>query len=162
MYKSVDLINSVFKFTNDINIKTLETEIFNEEYESCTFQTNKQTFRSRIAKKTPNKRGYFVVFWTKDNANKNRPFTFDESCDKLIIAVIDESQKGLFIFPKDVLAKKNIIANKDKKGKMAMRIYPSWEYNLNQTAFKTQKWQLNYFIDLTSNVDKVLLNNLLN
>ncbi|RIM95907.1 MepB family protein, partial [Staphylococcus shinii] len=71
MYKSVDLINSVFKFTNDINIKTLETEIFNEEYESCTFQTNKQTFRSRIAKKTPNKRGYFVVFWTKDNANKN-------------------------------------------------------------------------------------------
>ncbi|RIM96663.1 MepB protein, partial [Staphylococcus shinii] len=28
MYKSVDLINSVFKFTNDINIKTLETEIF--------------------------------------------------------------------------------------------------------------------------------------
>ncbi|RIM96461.1 MepB family protein, partial [Staphylococcus shinii] len=94
--------------------------------------------------------------------NKNRPFTFDESCDKLIIAVIDESQKGLFIFPKDVLAKKNIIANKDKKGKMAMRIYPSWEYNLNQTAFKTQKWQLNYFIDLTGNVDKVLLKNLLN
>ena len=45
---------------------------------------------------------------------------------------------------------------------MAMRIYPSWEYNLNQTAFKTQKWQLNYFIDLTGNVDKVLLNNLLN
>ncbi|MBO1919779.1 MepB family protein [Staphylococcus xylosus] len=46
--------------------------------------------------KTPNKQGYFVVFWTKDNENKNRPFTYNESCDKLIITVIDENHKYLY------------------------------------------------------------------
>ncbi|MDW8799333.1 MepB family protein [Staphylococcus pseudoxylosus] len=162
MYKSIDFISSIFKSTNSINLKNWETEFFNEEYESCTFQANNQNCRSRIAKKTPNKQGYFVVFWTKDNNNKNRPFTYNESCDKLIITVIDGSHKGLFIFPRDVLAKHNIIANGAKKGKMAMRLYPTWEHKLNQTAIKTQRWQSNYFIELTDNIDKPLLYKLLN
>ncbi|UBV34144.1 MepB family protein [Staphylococcus xylosus] len=161
MYKSLDFISSILKSTKNINLKNCKTEFFNAEYESCTFQADKQTFRSRIAKKTPNKQGYFVVFWTKDHENKNRPFTYNESCDKLIITVIDESHKGLFIFPKDVLAQQNIIANGAKKGKMAMRIYPTCEQKLNQTAIKTQSWQLNYFIDLTDNIDEVSLYKLL-
>lgn len=33
---------------------------------------------------------------------------------------------------------------------MAFRVYPSWENNLNQTATKTQEWQVQYFIDLSS------------
>ncbi|RIM67409.1 MepB family protein, partial [Staphylococcus xylosus] len=93
MYKSLDFISSILKSTKNINLKNCKTEFFNAEYESCTFQADKQTFRSRIAKKTPNKQGYFVVFWTKDHENKNRPFTYNESCDKLIITVIDESHK---------------------------------------------------------------------
>lgn len=42
-----------------------------------------------------------------------------------------------------------------------MRIYPTWEQKLNQTANKTQSWQLNYFIDLTDNIDEVSLYKLL-
>ncbi len=60
-----------------------------------------------------------------------------------------------------MLAKQNIIANGAKKGKMAMRLYPTWEHKLNQTAIKTQRWQSNHFIDLTDNIDKPLLYKLL-
>lgn len=60
-----------------------------------------------------------------------------------------------------MLAQQNIIANGAKKGKMAMRMYPTWEQKINQTAIKTQSWQLNYFIDLTDNIDEVSLYKLL-
>lgn len=43
-----------------------------------------------------------------------------------------------------------------------MRLYPTWEHKLNQTAIKTQRWQSNYFIELTDNIDKPLLYKLLN
>ena len=32
---------------------------------------------------------------------------------------------------------------------MAIRVYPSWEKNLNKTALNTQKWQIPYFLDFT-------------
>ena len=36
---------------------------------------------------------------------------------------------------------------------MAMRVYPPWEDNLNKTATQTQKWQKEYFIDLSDKID---------
>lgn len=50
--------------------------------------------------------------------------------------------------------KKEILSSENKKGKMAIRVYPPWEKNLNNTALKTQKWQEEYFIDLRNNIDK--------
>lgn len=37
---------------------------------------------------------------------------------------------------------------------MAFRVYPSWEKDLNKTAKLTQKWQLDYFVDLSYDVDE--------
>lgn len=62
----------------------------------------------------------------------------------------DENKEGIFKFPKDVLVSKGIISDA-KRGKMAFRVYPSWEVALNTTAFKTQEWQVKYFEDLITN-----------
>jgi len=146
------------KFTRDVleehhTIQELNIEPLNIEYESCYFRLANHTYRSRRAKKTPNKKGYFVVFWVKDENNKNRPYTYEESADKLIITIMDADKKGQFIIPKEVLLKKHIISHNNIKGKMAMRVYPSWEANLNKTAAQTQNWQQDYFIDLSDSVD---------
>ena len=38
-----------------------------------------------------------------------------------------------------------------KGGKRAIRVYPPWENNLNRQVQKTQKWQSEYFLDLSQN-----------
>ncbi|MDV2686886.1 MepB family protein, partial [Alkalihalophilus lindianensis] len=55
---------------------------------------------------------------------------------------------GQFVFPKEVLAKQNILKTASTKGKMAMRVYPSWEKTTSKQAIETQKWQLEYFIEV--------------
>ncbi|WP_143595270.1 MepB family protein, partial [Terribacillus saccharophilus] len=121
------------------------------EYEGMLFQIENHSYRSRLAKATPKKRGYFVVFWEKDENNKNQPYSFSESPDKVIISIIDHNLKGQFIFPKSTLLKKGILSSETTKGKMATRVYPSWENELNKTAAQTQKWQHDYFIELSDN-----------
>lgn len=110
-------------------------------------------------KKLLKNQSYFVAFWCKNEINKNRPFNFDESKDKLIINILDESKKGQFIFPKELLVKKGIISSEKHKGKMAIRVYPSWEQSLNKTAVSTQKWQIPYFLDFSKGFDKKKLRN---
>ncbi|WP_413382691.1 MepB family protein [Alkalihalobacillus sp. 1P02AB] len=36
---------------------------------------------------------------------------------------------------------------------MALRVYPSWITELNTNAARTQKWQVEYFIDLSNNFE---------
>ncbi|MDU1373352.1 MAG: MepB family protein, partial [Staphylococcus epidermidis] len=38
-------------------------------------------------------------------------------------------------------------------GKMAFRVYPTWEKDLNRVAHKTQEWQKQYFIDMSQTID---------
>ena len=51
--------------------------------------------------------------------------------------------KGQFIFPKELLVKKNY--SEKHKGKMAIRVYPSWEQSLNKTAVSTQNGKSRIF-----------------
>lgn len=78
--------------------------------------------------------------------NKNIPFEYSESPDKLIITIIDGQHQGQFIFPKEILRDKGILSYDNKLGKMALRVYPSWVDNLNPNARKIQLWQLPYFM----------------
>ncbi|WP_436860242.1 MepB family protein [Staphylococcus caeli] len=161
MCLSLAFIKSNLQCQNTSDLKNVKYETYNSEYESVYFQINDTTFRSRLAKKTPNKKGYFVVFWTKDENNKNRPFTYEECADKLIISIIDGQRKGLFIFPKSTLKARKLLQTEHSKGKMAIRVYPTWETELNQTAKKSQKWQTDYFVDLSRETDHQLFNQLL-
>lgn len=149
MKNSMKLLNStLFLFFND-ELSNYTEEPQNSEYESFTFRVGGLSFRNRLAKKTPTKKGYFVVFWEKDKQKENHAFSFKESPDFLIINIIDNYHNGLFLFPKSVLLKHKILSGFQSKGKMGIRVYPIWENNLNKTAIKTQKWQLEYFLDLS-------------
>ncbi|WP_198329953.1 MepB family protein, partial [Psychrobacter cibarius] len=43
----------------------------------------------------------------------------------------------------------NILQSHFTKGKMGIRVYPSWDKPTSNTAKKTQNWQLDYFFVVT-------------
>ncbi len=121
----------------------------NAAYGAGTFQIASKTVRFRVAKQTPKKSGQFVAFWEKDRHNKNQAFSSEEAPDLLVITTFkDEHRYGQFIFPKAVLLKQNILRTNSNPGKMAMRVYPSWDPPTSKQAITTQNWQLPYFVDL--------------
>ncbi|MFW3591324.1 MepB family protein [Staphylococcus caprae] len=154
--KSVEILNHLSKCM-DLNYNIISEEQWNTEYEAMDLKLNHTFCKSRLAKKTPKKSGYFVTLWIKDKTHINQPFDYQNFPEKLIVNVIDNYKRGQFVFSKDLLLKKGILSHDEKKGKMAFRVYPVWETNLNTTALKTQKWQCNYFIDLTKNIKKELV-----
>lgn len=127
----------------------LKRENQNSDYEGFLLQINNHVYRTRLAKLTPKKKGYFVAVWEKDSTGTNQAYNYEESPEKLIVSIIDGEKRGQFIFPKNVLLKYGILKNSKQKGKMALRVYPSWITDLNETAKKTQAWQVLYFIDLS-------------
>lgn len=143
--QSLELINLYIENNNLEPYTKYSFENQNKEYEGIHFFIGNQTYRSRLAKLTPKKKGYFVAFWEKDENNKNTAYHYESAPDFLIINIIDKELKGQFIFPKEVLLKKGVLSYRNKKGKMAMRVYPTWIDNLNETAYNTQKWQDEYF-----------------
>lgn len=121
----------------------------NAAYGAGTFQIASKTVRFRVAKQTPKKTGQFVAFWEKDCHNKNQAFAYEEAPDLLVITTFkNEHHYGQFIFPKAVLLKQNILRTDSNLGKMAMRVYPSWDHPTSKQAITTQNWQLPYFVDL--------------
>jgi len=159
MYRSVlkikteslfrDIMNEVGSIENFV----LKREDQNSEYEGLLLIINKHVYRSRLAKLTPKKKGYFVAFWEKDTEGINQAYSYENSPEKLIVSVIDNERRGQFIFPKKVLLKYGILKSPKQKGKMALRVYPSWVTELNKNATRTQSWQLEYFIDLSDNLE---------
>ena len=135
---------------SDDSIQNLLVEEQNQAYEGLTFELNDETYRSRLAKKTPNKKGYFVVFWEKNRQNNNQPYAFESAPNQLIVLVLDDKKQGIFLFPKKVLLEQGILTNQTSKGKMGIRVYPTWESELNTSAQRTQKWQAVYFTDYTN------------
>lgn len=152
-YASLRLITALLPHLTTEEIRQPQLELQNEEYEGATFKLATLTYRSRLAKKTPNKKGYFVVFWEKENQNKNQAYSLKDSADKLIVTILDDQDKGQFIFPKQLLFDKGILKSEQTQGKMGIRVYPNWVVDLNKTAERTQQWQTDYFIDLSSDID---------
>lgn len=147
MLSSVN-INKGIGIGDDANIFLIE-ENQNHEYEGCRFEYEGKMYRSRLAKKTPKKKGYFVAFYEKDIKNVNQAFSNDNSVDFTLVNIVDGNLRGIFIFPQEVLKQQGILKTESQKGKMAIRVYPSWEKDLNATATRTQKWQVEYFKDLS-------------
>lgn len=151
--KSIDFFNTI---SNQLKIKytILNEEQWNKEYEALNLKINNTICKSRLAKKTSKKPGYFVTLWTKDENDINQPFDYAKFPEKLIVNIIDEPRCGQFIFPREILLDKSILTCNLKLGKMAFRVYPRWVKQLNPTAFKTQQWQSKYFIDLTEDIEQ--------
>ena len=152
MNTSLDLTKKVMKQLSGEHIQHIEEEYQNNVYEGVRFSIGCKTYRSRLAKRTPKKSGYFVVCWEKSPTGENQAYTYENSPDRLIISIIDGVRKGQFVFPKKILVEKGILKGPMSKGKMAFRVYPLWETNLNKTALATQRWQQPYFFEYS--IDK--------
>ncbi|MCO4754801.1 MAG: MepB family protein [Bacteriovoracaceae bacterium] len=118
------------------------------DYSACTYKIESKLIISRTAKLTPKKPGLFVAIWKRSKFNKPVPFNLSDKFSLLIINVSKGSKRGQFIFPKSILNQKGIVSGGKSKGKNGIRVYPSWDKNLNPTAAKTQKWQKNYFFEI--------------
>ena len=156
-HKALTYISKILYEPNQLTVKSIKEEKQNSKYGAGTFQLSSKTIRFRVAKKTPTKIGQFVAFWEKDENNKNQPFLYENSPDLLIVTTFKNNNEfGQFIFPKEILYKQDILKSSNTKGKMGIRVYPSWDSPISKMAIETQKWQLPYFIDL-SNINEVLI-----
>lgn len=108
------------------------------------------TIRFRIAKTTPTKVGQFVTLWKREEKSPIQPYDINDPFDFFVISTRKDNQFGQFIFPKSVLCEHDIVSVNGKGGKRAIRVYPPWEKSLNKQAQKTQHWQVNYFLDISS------------
>ena len=154
-------MNQTIYEPRQLTVECVQEEKQNSEYGAGIFRLSSKIIRFRVAKITPTKIGQFVAFWEKDSNNKNRPFLSEEAPELLVITTFKNNNEfGQFVFPKEILIKKNILRSQSAKGKMAIRVYPSWDRPTSKQAINTQKWQLPYFVDMSTpnemSIDKII------
>lgn len=82
--------------------------------------------------------------------DRSNPMTSDP-VDFYVISTRSDSILGQFVFPKAVLCDRDILSNNGQGGKRAIRLYPPWDHPTSRQAQKTQKWQLDYFLEISMN-----------
>ena len=128
----------------------LEIEAEGSGYAACAFKLNSLDVKFRSAKITPKKIGQFVTLWKRIADGPTQPYDAKDSVAFFVISVRRDNHFGQFVFPKAVLIEKSIFSLNGSGGKRGIRVYPPWDKAENSQAKKTQKWQLQYFLDLTS------------
>ncbi|KIA86153.1 MepB family protein [Flavobacterium sp. AED] len=138
-----------FELTNPIPEKE------SKEYGAYQFELNASKILFRVAKTTPTKVGQFVTVWKRIAKGPIQPFDLSDDIDLFIINTRSGDHFGQFVFPKSVLIQHGILTTDLKEGKRAIRVYPPWDTTTNKQAQKTQKWQLDYFLEipLDKNID---------
>lgn len=127
-------------------------EAQNADYGAFAFNLNTLSIRFRAAKITPTKVGQFVTLWERIGDGPIQPYDVLEPVDFYVISTRKGSNFGQFIFPKTVLCERDILSNKGEGGKRAIRVYPPWDNPTSRQAQKTQQWQLNYFLEIPSDI----------
>jgi hypothetical protein len=147
-------------------------DIFEEkegtEYGPHRFRLDDKHVVFRVAKTTPTKIGQFVTLWKRPKpddlpsaiGNKPAPLHCDDGIDFVIIYVHNETHRGQFIFNKEILVEKGIMATGSTRGKTAFRIYPPWSEPVAVDAIKSQKWQIHYFVGINESNDHMNLEKL--
>ena len=130
---------------------TIEPE--STDYCAYSFELNHFSVRFRVAKITPKKVGQFVTLWKRLKKGPIQPFDSTDSVDFVIVNTRKEERFGQFIFPKSALCQHNVFSIKGEGGKRAFRVYPPWDIAVNTQAKKTQKWQLEYFLEIPKDSD---------
>lgn len=137
----------------EFEMKNVCKEMESEEYCAHTFELNNRKIIFRNAKTTPKKVGQFVTLWKRNPDGITQSFELSDDFDFAIINAKSENRRGQFVFPKSVLFKQGIISDNQKQGKRGFRVYPIWDKVTNSQASKTQQWQLQYFLEITQNID---------
>ncbi|MFV8370115.1 MepB family protein [Flavobacterium sp. LB2R40] len=134
----------------DFEIENLIIEKESVDYCASKFDLNTFKILFRTAKITPTKIGQFVTLWKRFEKGPIQPYDSNDPIDFFIINTMSGAKFGLFIFSKSVLIQQGIITTPLKEGKRAIRVYPPWDKTISKLAQKTQKWQLNYFLEIPS------------
>jgi len=121
-----------------------------KEYFGVNFQVDQLNFKFRNAKITPKKVGLFLTLWRRNSENRTEPFKKSDNFDFYIVAVEENENHGFFLFPKNELAKRQILTTNLKEGKRGFRVYPNWIKTESRQAVNTQIWQSVYFVDLAN------------
>jgi hypothetical protein len=124
-------------------------ELESSEYGACTFKLNNLDIRYRTSKITPTKTGQFVTLWKRFIKGPIQPFDSSDPIDLIVITTRKDNLLGQFVFPMSILIEKGIVTHQNKEGKRAIRVYPSWDLTTSKQAEKTQKWQLDYFLEIS-------------
>ncbi|WP_153815528.1 MepB family protein [Streptomyces sp. SUK 48] len=118
------------------------------EYAACAFTLDDHAVRFRVAKTTPTKAGQFVTVWQRSEEGPIRPFDTEDGVDLFVISSRDDDGFGQFVFPREVLCERGIVARDGSGGKRGFRVYPPWVATTSRQARTTQAWQVNHFVDL--------------
>ena len=144
-YLELEQIQKIMHENDNTEWNNIVYDIENKEYGACDFILNNKKVKFRIAKITPKKIGQFVALYKRNKEGITCPYNDSDDFDLLIIHVQSNANSGQFIFPKNILIQKGIIAENGVGGKRAFRVYPSWDLVNNNQALQSQQWQLNYF-----------------
>lgn len=147
LLSTIDLVYIPSKFQH--SQPKIESESF--EYGASEFELNDRKIRFRVAKITPTKSGQFVTLWKRIRNGPITPYDISDQIDLFVISTRKNNLFGQFVFPKSILYERNILSKEGKGGKRAIRVYPPWDKALNQQAQKTQKWQMDYFLEIPLN-----------
>ncbi len=120
-----------------------------KEYQACQFKLNELYIVGRTAKTTPTKTGQFVTLWKRSANGPIQPFEASDPIDLFVVNVQKGHSLGQFVFPKQILIEKGVLASNGRAGKRAMRVYAPWDTVTSKQAEKTQRWQSDFFISLS-------------
>lgn len=161
MINELSQIDSVFK-TLQLNISNIEADLECEDYSGFNFLLKNFKIKFRKSKITPTKNGQFVTLWKRNSIGKTEPFAISDDFDFYIIATEQDNSFGFFIFPKKILAEKQILSDQ-KDGKRGFRVYPNWDEPESKQAEKTKSWQTKFFVNISNDkMDFDILKNILN
>jgi hypothetical protein len=140
---------SVPNSLGQISVSVPIAEPESAEYGACSFELNGILTQFRVAKITPTKVGQFVTVWKRIGPGPIQPYDLADNVNLFIICTRKEDHFGLFIFPKKGLRPHGIVAENGIGGKRGIRVYPPWDKPTSPQAQKTQRWQVEYFVDLS-------------
>ena len=146
-----DLIVAIRQVYEPAGIKITNAlrEAESSEYGACRFSLNDRKVVFRVAKTTPTKIGQFVTLWKRSH-DVIVPLDVNDAIEFVVICVSDTKNHGQFIFGKNILLEKGILSQGDKQGKLAFRVYPPWTRPTAKNAIKSQQWQTEYFLPISS------------
>jgi hypothetical protein len=139
-----------------LKLLNIEEDKESKEYSGCSFTLKGLNIKFRTSKITPTKAGQFVTIWKRNENEETAPFDSMDVFDFYLVFASTDHNKGLFIFPKEILLEKGILSHEQKIGKRGIRVYPSWDLTESKQAKATQKWQTDYFLDLSQNKELYL------
>ncbi len=154
-------MNTTTEFEHNLNLVLSKCEEINythsklikddesSEYGGYTFELNTKTIIFRTAKITPTKVGQFVTAWKRNQQGITEPYHSIDGIDFYFICTKQDANFGMFVFSKELLIKQGILSTDSKEGKRGFRVYPPWDVTANTQAIKTQKWQLQHFINFS-------------